>query len=100
MLLDFLLNSEDMALLQGIEKGIPLSTSAKGYLESAGMLTGIQYEASLKMENNSSMEILQPLLENETLIDIFAESCNMLLYERSTAEEAAEKLYSGIVNSY
>ena len=99
MLLDFLLNSEDMALLQGIEKGIPLSTSAKSCLESAGMLTGIQYEASLKMENNSAMEILQPLLENETLIDIFAESCNMLLYERSTAEESAEKLYYSLINS-
>ncbi|MDE6832883.1 MAG: ABC transporter substrate-binding protein [Ruminococcus sp.] len=98
MLLDFLLNSDDMALLQGIEKGIPLSESAKNCLESAGILTGIQYEASIKMENNKSMETLQPLLENESLIDIFAESCNMLLYERSKAEESAEKLYYSLVN--
>ncbi|MCM1506647.1 MAG: ABC transporter substrate-binding protein [Ruminococcus flavefaciens] len=100
MLLDFLLNSEDMALLQGIEKGIPLSTSAREYLESAEMLDGIQYEASLKMENNETMEQLNPFIENESLIDLFAESCNRVLYKRMTSEESTEKLFSDIKSKY
>ncbi|MDE6780873.1 MAG: extracellular solute-binding protein, partial [Ruminococcus sp.] len=100
MLLDFLLNSEDMALLQGIEKGIPLSTAAREYLESEDVLTGIQYEASLKMESCTSMEKMNPFVENNTLIDMFAEACNLVLYEHSTSEEAAEKLLYDIKKNY
>ncbi len=100
MLLDFLLNSEDMAGFQGIEKGIPLSSSAREYLESENLLEGIQYEASLKMESNDSMEKMNPFIENDNLIDIFAKSCNLVLYERSTSEEAAQIFYDEIKNKY
>lgn len=100
MLLDFLLNSEDMADLQGIEKGIPLSSSAREYLESENVLSGIQYEAALKMENNTSMKKMNPFVENESLIDMFAKSCNLVLYDRSTSEEAAQNLYEEIKKKY
>ena len=53
MLLDFLLNSKEAALLQGVEKGIPLSTDARRYLEEDGQLQGLQYEASQLMEIKS-----------------------------------------------
>lgn len=100
MLLDFLLNSEDMAELQGIEKGIPLSSSAREYLESQDALSGLQYEASLKMEGNGFMEQMNPLVENETLIDMFSASCNLVLYEKSSSEEVAEKLFRDIKNKF
>lgn len=93
VLLDFLLNSEEMALLQGIEKGIPLSSSAREYLEAEHMLTGLQYEASVKMEENTNLSPLHPFLEHTEIIDAFVESCNDLLYEKKTAEEASQELY-------
>lgn len=96
MLLDFLLNSEDMALLQGIEKGIPLSTSARKYLESEDVLTGIQYEASLKMESYAPMEKMNSFVENKSVIDMFADACNLVLYEHSTSEEASKQFFSDI----
>ncbi len=100
MLLDFLLNSEEMAGLQGIEKGIPLSSSAREYLESENVLNGIQYEASMKMESNDSLEQMSPFSENESLIDMFAKSCNIVLYERSTSEEESKNLYEEMKKEY
>ncbi len=93
MLLDFLLNSEEMALLQGIEKGIPLSTAARTYLEEADMLTGLQYEASLKMEENPKLSQIQPFLENSDILSDFVDECNNVLYEKKTPEEAAYHLW-------
>ncbi len=55
LLLDYLLNNKEMALLQGVEKGIPISKSAKDYLDEAGKLRGLQYEASVVMDDNSKL---------------------------------------------
>ena len=93
MLLDFLLNSPEMAALQGIEKGIPLSTSARNCLEKEHMLTGIQYDASLRMEETSSLSKMHPYFENAALISDFVAVCNAVLYEKQSAEEAAQDLY-------
>ena len=93
ILLDFLLNSKEMALLQGIEKGIPLSASARGYLEEEGMLTGLQYEASLKMEENPKLAQIYPFMENSEIISDFIDACNDVLYEKKSPEEASEILY-------
>ncbi|MDE6102741.1 MAG: carbohydrate ABC transporter substrate-binding protein, partial [Ruminococcus sp.] len=78
----------------------PLSSSARDYLESENILSGIQYEAALKMENNASMKKMNPFVENESLIDMFAKSCNLVLYDRSTSEEAAQNLYEEIKKKY
>ena len=94
MLLDFLLNSEEMARLQGVEKGVPVSVSARACLEENEMLTGIQYEAFLKMnEYSEDIAVVSPYLENDTMIDALRNACNAVIYERSTAEEQAEELY-------
>ena len=94
LLLDFLLNNNEMALLQGIEKGIPLSEKALDTLEEAGMLTGLQYDASLVMENNANISKMDPVLENTSIIGKFIEACNLVLYKKSTLDDAAEALYS------
>lgn len=93
MLLDFLLNSQEMALLQGIEKGIPLSASARKYLEEEGMLSGLQYEASLKMEENPNLSKMHPFMENTEILSDFVDECNNVLYEKKTAEQAGKDLY-------
>ena len=93
MLLDFLLNSKEMAELQGVEKGIPLSSKAKGFLDDAGIMTGIQYEASQKMEHTEGMLKMQPFLENSGFIDAFVDACNQVLYDKSTPADAAQALW-------
>ncbi|MBR0485402.1 MAG: carbohydrate ABC transporter substrate-binding protein [Oscillospiraceae bacterium] len=92
-LLDFLLNSREMALLQGIEKGVPLSASARGYLEEENMLNGLQYEASLKMEGNPRLSKIHPFMENAEMLSDFISACNDVLYDKKTPEEASDILY-------
>ena len=95
MLLDFLLNSEEMAKLQGVEKGVPVSAAARTCLEENNMLTGIQYEAFLKMnEYTEDIAVVSPYLENDSMIDAFRNACNAVIYERSTAQEQAQELYN------
>ena len=93
MLLDFLLNSEDMAVLQGVEKGIPLSSKAKDTLDQKGMLSGIQYEASLIMDNNKLIKHMDPILENTDIINAYIDACNLVIYNKATLDDAAEGLY-------
>lgn len=93
MLLNFLLNSKEMALLQGVEKGIPLSKAAKGYLEEANQLSGIQYEASQLMEHTEGLATIDPIMENGDLLDVFIESCNQVLFEKASADDAAKEVW-------
>ena len=61
MLLDFLMNSKEMAELQGIEKGIPLSISARSYLDETDMLSGLQYDAFIKFsEYSDDIAVVSP----------------------------------------
>lgn len=92
MLLEFLLNSPEMAELQGVEKGIPISRSARSYLEENNLLTGMQYDAFLKMnEYSDCLSVVSPYFENTDLIDAFKEACNAVLYNKTgSAEKAAE----------
>lgn len=99
MLLDFLMNSPEMASLQGIEKGIPLSTSAQATIEEEGLLTGIQYDASQKMEG-VTLGQLDPILENSKLIDDFFAAANDIIYEVTTPEEGCAAFYEKITADY
>ncbi len=96
ILLDFLLNSPEMAVLQGVEKGIPLSNAAQKTLKENDMLSGLQYEASLCMEGNTELSQMDPFVENEDLIDKFTEACNLVVYDQATLEEAAKTFYDNI----
>lgn len=93
-LLDYLLNSNEMAEYQKIEKGTPLSRSARQFLEKNDFLGGIQYTAFNKMtEEKDKLDIISPYFENEDMIDAYTAACNETLYGKATAEESAEKLY-------
>lgn len=94
MLLEFLLNSQEMAELQGIEKGIPLSNSAQNFLEDNDMLEGMQYTAFLKMnEYTDTLSVISPYFEDDKLIDEFRDGCNAVYYGKSDAKNKAEELY-------
>ncbi|MBQ8906109.1 MAG: carbohydrate ABC transporter substrate-binding protein [Ruminococcus sp.] len=92
-LLDFLLNSKEMAELQGVEKGIPISRSAREHLEASGKLTGLQYDAFIKMnEYSGKLKVISPYMENTKIIEQIQESCNEVYFNKVTAEEEAHNL--------
>lgn len=90
LLLDFLLNSEEMARLQGVEKGIPLSRSARACLEAEDKLNGLQYEAARKLDETEGMKEMEPVFESEAVSDAFVKACDEVIYGRKDAREAAE----------
>ena len=99
MLLDFLVNSKEMAKLQGVEKGVPVSSAARKCLEENDMLTGIQYEAFLKMnEYTDSIAVVSPYFENADMIDDFRNACNAVLFDKSSRAIQAEELYKKFIS--
>lgn len=91
ILLDYLLNSPEMAGYQQIEKGTPLSIAARQYLEENDMLNGIQYEAFTKMsESKDKLEVISPYFENDAMIDAFTDACNEVLFNKSDEMEQGE----------
>jgi oligogalacturonide transport system substrate-binding protein len=93
MLLDFLLNSTEMADLQRIEKGIPLSDAAQTYLAESDLLNGMQYQAFEKMsEYSEDLAVISPYFENEELIAAFRDASNAVLYDKADSAEKAEEL--------
>ena len=93
MLLDFMLNSREWAVLQGVEKGIPISSAALKYLDEADMLRGLQYDASVVMVNNTRLREMDPRLENGEIINDFIDACNLVLYDKADPDEAAAGLF-------
>ncbi|MBR4554487.1 MAG: carbohydrate ABC transporter substrate-binding protein [Ruminococcus sp.] len=100
MLLDFMLNSREWAELQGVEKGIPVSASGRRYLEEIGKLSGLQYEASQVMEKNTFIKPMDPFTENADLYETFIEYCDLVLFDKSTSDEAAKELYKIYSENY
>ncbi len=93
MLLDFLLNSDEMAELQRTEKGIPLSNAAQDYLAENAYLEGMQYKAFQKMnEHPEELAVISPYFENEELIAAFRDASNAVLYGKADSAIKAEEL--------
>ena len=100
ILLDFMLNSHEWAELQGVEKGIPVSKSARQYLDEIGKLSGLQYEASLVMEENEYISPMDSTIENSDLYQHFFEACNLVLFDKETSDKAAKDLYALYIEDY
>ncbi len=98
MLLEFLMNSVEMAELQGVEKGVPLSKRARIALLANNKLEGLQYEASSKMETTKTIEKMNPFIEDGGLIDKFIDACDLVIFDKASSEEAAEQLYKEILD--
>ena len=94
MLLEYLLNSEDVALLQGTDKGVPLSDKARNILNEHDGLKGLQYDASLQMEDNESIEPMNPAIEDGGVIDMFIAACDKVVFNKATSDVAAKELYN------
>ena len=92
MLLDFMLNSSQWTELQGLDKGIPVSSAARSYLDKNNKLSGLQYEASLVMENNEKISQMNSLVEDSKMYNAYTAACNLLLFGKKNADEAAKEL--------
>jgi oligogalacturonide transport system substrate-binding protein len=96
-LLNFLVNSTEMADYQQTEKGVPVSSMAVQELESKGLLDGYGYEANRKMlENENAMGIMIPIMENEDIIEAFKQDADEYLYEQMSLEECAQRIYTDL----
>lgn len=97
MLLDFLVNSPEMAVLQSTEKGIPVSTYAVGAIEDAGLLEGYSVDANNQMiEAGDSLKIMIPAMEEDVIIDSFKSHADAYIYDKVSLEEAAQSIYDDI----
>ncbi len=92
-LVDFLINSEEMALLQGTEKGIPMSKSMLEVLESNDLLHGIQFDSNKKLLSTIEIKRVSPYLENIGLVEAFERSARAVLYEGEDPESEGRMLY-------
>ena len=97
-LLDFLINSEDMANLQMSEKGVPVSKSAREALEN-NPDSELEYEflASKYMNDNiDKLSVIIPIMENDKVIAKFKEVGDEYIYGKMSIEECSEQLFTTI----
>lgn len=94
-LLNFLVNSKEMALLQQTEKGIPISKSAKQALVESDNLSGLELEGdTLLNKNQDKMQVMYPVLEAENVYQAFKDEADFYLYGRDTRENVVDKIYT------
>lgn len=94
-LLDFLLNSREMALLQKTEKGVPISKNAKEVLVSENILEGLTYDANENITKYSDkLSKMETILESDNVYGVFKNEADYYLYDRNTLDEVAESLYN------
>ncbi|MCQ2535683.1 MAG: ABC transporter substrate-binding protein [Lachnospiraceae bacterium] len=97
-LLNFLINSPEMASLQMSEKGVPVSKTARQTLHDMPD-SDISYEfmASEYMnENIDRLSIIQPVMENDEIISAFKECGDDYIYNKKTLAECSQSLYKTI----
>lgn len=98
-LLNFLLNSKEMALLQKTEKGMPISDSAYEALEDENMLDGISVTANQQVSDNQDrLSVMNTVLENENVYLGFVNESTYYLYDKKTLEEVASSIYNEFYN--
>ena len=90
-LLDYLVNGEEMALLQGMGKGVPASKAA---------LEALEARANEKMASSDELEIMSPKLEDQGVLDLFISTSESLYYGRAEIENASENLYNKMKELY
>ncbi len=97
-LVDYLLNNDEMAALQGTEKGVPLSRSALEVLESKDMLSDLQSIANKRMEEDKSIGLMDPALENDDIRAKFFSIGDEVVYNNADAYEKGREVYEAAKN--
>ncbi len=92
-LLEFLVSSEEMAMGQLLDKGIPFNKKGKDILEKNNELAGLMNDAANEVEANETY-LMNPKFEDSILSDTFKSACVSVLYHEATVEEAAANAYN------
>lgn len=96
-LLNYLVNSPEMAELQKTEKGVPASSRALDTLKQKGELDTSEYKASQKMESErSSMQTFIPVMEDDDVISSFKECTDVYIYDEGNLTDNVSKFISDI----
>lgn len=96
-LLNFLINSPDMAKLQKTEKGVPASQHAFDAIKDDTGDMQNEIEASQKMDEvKKYMKTMIPSMENNTIIDKFTSCANSYIFGAGSLEDNANELYETV----
>lgn len=99
-LVNYLLNSEEMTINQGTDRGVPLSSAALETLEARDMLKGISVNANKKITENKNMKLMNPMIENQDIADYFNLLCDNIYFDKTSPEQASINLYNKILDSF
>ena len=95
MLVNYLLNSQDFALLQKNEKGVPISNKSLTALMEKGQLESMQYTALMKIRfNSATINPMIPIMEDSQLITAFSGEVFAYLDGGKSKNEAAEGFWN------
>ena len=98
-LLDFLVNSEQMAMQQQVEKGVPASSRQKSKLEKEGLLTGVLSEAESRLDDQE-IYLIDENYENNVIKDELKTATDAILYNNQSIKNAAAVYYEKIINAF
>lgn len=90
VLLNYMVNSSEMAVNFGMSKGFPISRAAQETLEAKRMLKGIEYEASKRYINNAQLASMNPHMDSDELVKIFTDAINAVYYNLETTTRPVE----------
>ncbi|MCR4579963.1 MAG: ABC transporter substrate-binding protein [Treponema sp.] len=97
MLINYLLNDQEFALLQKNEKGVPISNKSLTALMEAKQLESMQYTALMKIRfNNDSINKMLPFMEDNNVILPFADNAYFYLMDQQSREEAASSFIDSV----
>jgi len=94
-LVDYLVNSPEMAALQLSEKGVPVSKSALNTIKNIeGGLDGYDSAAGEYMNaHREQMSVIRPIMENEDVISAFKSGTDDYRYNADTLESISQSVY-------
>lgn len=98
-LLDFLLNDPEGAALMGVERGIPLSSSALEACRKSGLLDGIEFRANSKVLSWAKYSLDINFEDPKLKVNpegVYYDAFSGMSYGDYTAEEAAEIIFDGV----
>lgn len=98
MLLEFLVASEEMAVKQGLDKGVPANEKAKQTLIDNDLFSGAMYDAD-QMVANTQTNLMRPPFEDADLCNALNDAITAVLYGKATSADAAHTAYEAI-NAY
>lgn len=92
-LVEFLLSSQEMAKLRGLENGVPASKSSLEVLEANDMIDGIQIEADeMRKTHTPNIKLLSPYTETAEFISGFDELSGKVFDGSMEIPEAAKQM--------